>query len=67
MDVRTEKKGLQRRVGNRRKITEEEFGAAVNKRQLGGDYDEVTGTVCMATHCELFIFLSWFFVFLPVT
>ncbi|XP_037611984.1 centromere protein T isoform X1 [Sebastes umbrosus] len=36
VDVRTEKKGLQRRVSNRRKITEEEFGAAVNKRQMGG-------------------------------
>ncbi|XP_074476199.1 uncharacterized protein cenpt isoform X2 [Sebastes fasciatus] len=36
VDVRTEKKGLQRRVSNRRKITEEEFGAAVNKRQIGG-------------------------------
>ncbi len=40
MDVRTEKRGLQRRVSNRRKITEEEFGAAVNKRQMGGDYDD---------------------------
>ncbi|XP_054455032.1 centromere protein T isoform X3 [Anoplopoma fimbria] len=36
VDVRTEKKGLQRRVSNRRKITVEEFGAAVNKRQTGG-------------------------------
>ncbi|XP_059180768.1 protein IWS1 homolog isoform X2 [Centropristis striata] len=35
-DVRTEKKGLKRRVSNRRKISEEEFGAAVNKRQTGG-------------------------------
>lgn len=39
MDVRTERKHLQRRVSNRRKITEEEFGAAVDKRQMGGDYD----------------------------
>lgn len=37
-DVRTEKKGLQRKVSNRRKISEEEFGAAVNKRQMG-NYD----------------------------
>ncbi|XP_026206377.1 centromere protein T isoform X2 [Anabas testudineus] len=36
VDVRTEKRGLQRRVSNRRKITEEEFGAAVNNRQVGG-------------------------------
>ncbi|XP_039645057.1 eukaryotic translation initiation factor 5B [Perca fluviatilis] len=36
VDVRTEKKGLQRRVSNRRKISEEEFGAAVNKRQMAG-------------------------------
>nr|XP_046232850.1 centromere protein T isoform X2 [Scatophagus argus] len=35
VDLRTEKRGLQRRVSNRRKITEEEFGAAVNKRQMG--------------------------------
>ncbi|XP_027140713.1 FK506-binding protein 5 isoform X2 [Larimichthys crocea] len=34
-DARTEKRGLQRRVSNRRKITEEEFGAAVDKRQMG--------------------------------
>ncbi|XP_039991447.1 uncharacterized protein cenpt isoform X2 [Xiphias gladius] len=37
VDVRTEKRGLQRRVSNRRKITVEEFGAAVNKRHgMGG-------------------------------
>ncbi|XP_072230059.1 uncharacterized protein [Leuresthes tenuis] len=35
-EVRTEKRGLQRRVSNRRKISEEEFGAAVIKRQMGG-------------------------------
>ncbi|XP_030256917.1 retinitis pigmentosa 1-like 1 protein isoform X2 [Sparus aurata] len=35
VDVRTERKHLQRRVSNRRKITEEEFGAAVDKRQMG--------------------------------
>lgn len=40
VDVQTEKRGLQRRVSNRRKITEDEFGAAVNKRQMGGDYDD---------------------------
>ncbi|XP_032358323.1 centromere protein T isoform X2 [Etheostoma spectabile] len=36
VDVQTEKKGLQRRVSNRRKISEEEFCAAVNKRQMEG-------------------------------
>ncbi|KAM6964684.1 uncharacterized protein cenpt [Tautogolabrus adspersus] len=36
VDVHTEKRGLQRRVSNRRKITEEEFGAAVNRRHMGG-------------------------------
>ncbi|KAM8730152.1 uncharacterized protein cenpt isoform 1-T2 [Acanthopagrus schlegelii] len=35
VDVQTERKHLQRRVSNRRKITEEEFGAAVDKRQMG--------------------------------
>ncbi|XP_060883519.1 FK506-binding protein 5 isoform X2 [Labrus mixtus] len=35
VDVHTEKRGLQRRVSNRRKITEEEFGAAVNRRHMG--------------------------------
>lgn len=34
-DVRTEKKDLKRRVSNRRKITKEEFGAAVNRREMG--------------------------------
>ncbi|KAM9424152.1 uncharacterized protein cenpt [Pholidichthys leucotaenia] len=34
--VETEKRGLQRRVSQRRKITEEEFGAAVNKTQMEG-------------------------------
>ncbi|XP_034717010.1 centromere protein T [Etheostoma cragini] len=36
VDVQTEIKGLQRRVSNRRKISEEEFCAAVNKRQMKG-------------------------------
>ncbi|XP_069547346.1 enolase-phosphatase E1 [Brachyistius frenatus] len=36
VDVRTEKRGLQRRVANRRKITEEEFGAAVHRWQMEG-------------------------------
>ncbi|KAM6897987.1 uncharacterized protein cenpt [Lycodopsis pacificus] len=36
VDVRTEKKVLLRRISNRRKTTVEEFGAAVNKRQMGG-------------------------------
>ncbi|XP_058477976.1 centromere protein T isoform X2 [Solea solea] len=38
VDVRSEKRGLQRRASNRRKITEEEFGAAVNKQWMGGDH-----------------------------
>lgn len=40
VDVQTEKRGLQRRASNRRKITEEEFGTAVDKRQTGGDDDD---------------------------
>ncbi|KAM7370861.1 hypothetical protein PAMP_010375 [Pampus punctatissimus] len=36
VDVRTEKRGLQRRVSNRRKITVEEFNAAVKKRHMEG-------------------------------
>lgn len=60
VDVRTEKKGLQRRVGNRRKITEEEFGAAVNKRQLEGDHGEATGTVYMSTNCVIYFSLMVF-------
>lgn len=36
-DAWTEKRGLQRRVSNRRKITEEEFGAAVNKIEMRGE------------------------------
>ncbi|KAG7227873.1 hypothetical protein INR49_013667 [Caranx melampygus] len=40
VDVRTEKKGLQRKVPNRRKITEEEFGAAIDRWQTGSDYVE---------------------------
>ncbi|KAK2820373.1 hypothetical protein Q5P01_023332 [Channa striata] len=34
--VQTEKKGLQRKISNRRKITEDEFGAAVNRREMKG-------------------------------
>ncbi|XP_068439931.1 Golgi integral membrane protein 4 isoform X2 [Clinocottus analis] len=36
VDVQTEKRGLQKKVSNRRKISVEEFGAAVIKRQMGG-------------------------------
>ncbi|KAM7381720.1 hypothetical protein PAMA_012521 [Pampus argenteus] len=43
VDVRTEKRGLQRRVSNRRKITVEEFSAAVKKRHMEGD--QVMGSV----------------------
>ncbi|XP_023196312.1 centromere protein T isoform X2 [Xiphophorus maculatus] len=35
VDVHTEKRGLQRRVSRRRKITEEEFCAALSKQQMG--------------------------------
>ncbi|KAK7919618.1 hypothetical protein WMY93_010902 [Mugilogobius chulae] len=35
IDVRTERKALQRRGSNRRKVSEEDFGAAVDKRQMG--------------------------------
>ncbi|XP_026170548.1 centromere protein T isoform X2 [Mastacembelus armatus] len=38
VNVRTEKRGLQRRVPNYRRITEEEFGAAVTRRQMGSDH-----------------------------
>ncbi|XP_034426142.1 centromere protein T [Hippoglossus hippoglossus] len=40
VDMRTERRGLQRRVANRRKITEEEFGAGVNKWHMGDDHDQ---------------------------
>ncbi|XP_031698210.1 centromere protein T isoform X2 [Anarrhichthys ocellatus] len=43
VDVRTEKRVLLRRISNRRKITVEEFGAAVNKRQMGGVSSFVQG------------------------
>uniref|UniRef100_A0A1A7WBA4 Centromere protein T n=1 Tax=Iconisemion striatum TaxID=60296 RepID=A0A1A7WBA4_9TELE len=33
-DVQTEKRGLQRKVFARRKVTQEDFGAAVSKRQM---------------------------------
>ncbi|XP_034415081.1 titin homolog isoform X2 [Cyclopterus lumpus] len=36
VDVQTEKRGLQKKVFDRRKISVEEFGAAVNKRQIAG-------------------------------
>ncbi|XP_068613999.1 centromere protein T-like [Brachionichthys hirsutus] len=41
VDVQTEKRGLQRRVTRLQKMTVDEFGAAVNKRQMG----EVSGFV----------------------
>ncbi|XP_071767714.2 uncharacterized protein cenpt [Centroberyx gerrardi] len=37
VDVRTEKRGLQRKVPNRRIISVEEFGAGVHRRQMGSD------------------------------
>ncbi|XP_040923243.1 uncharacterized protein cenpt isoform X2 [Toxotes jaculatrix] len=59
VDVWTEKRGLQRKVPNRRKITEEEFGAAVNKRQLAGDhgvsrFEPVEGGLNETTYSEGF-------------
>ncbi|XP_008281804.1 centromere protein T [Stegastes partitus] len=52
----TEKRGLQRRVSNRRKITEEEFGAAVNKLQMGGESSAalVQRDLCDTAHSEGF-------------
>ncbi|XP_027881762.1 centromere protein T isoform X3 [Xiphophorus couchianus] len=41
IDVHTEKRGLQRRVSRRRKITEEEFCAALSKQQMGDVRHEV--------------------------
>ncbi|KAM9817131.1 uncharacterized protein cenpt [Neosynchiropus ocellatus] len=40
--IHTEKRGLQRRVSNRRMITEEEFGEAVKQRQLAGRGTDTT-------------------------
>ncbi|XP_062269659.1 centromere protein T [Platichthys flesus] len=40
VDMRSERRGLQRRLANRRQITEEEFGAGVNKWHMGGDHDQ---------------------------
>lgn len=40
MDAQTERRGLQRRVRNRRKLTEEEFGQAVKERQTGSKCDD---------------------------
>ncbi|XP_029932959.1 centromere protein T [Myripristis murdjan] len=45
VDVRTEKRGLQRKIPNRRKITIEEFGAGIHKRQMGGDPGASIGMV----------------------
>ncbi|CAN9509225.1 unnamed protein product [Ophioblennius macclurei] len=41
-DPQTEKKGLQRKVSQRRQVSVEEFGAAVNKRQMGGMHSLVS-------------------------
>nr|XP_019960369.1 PREDICTED: centromere protein T [Paralichthys olivaceus] len=40
VDVRMERRGLQRRVANRRKVTAEEFGAGVNKWQMEDDREQ---------------------------
>ncbi|XP_060951541.1 centromere protein T [Limanda limanda] len=40
VDMRSERRGLQRRLTNRRKITEEEFGAGVNKWHMGDGHDK---------------------------
>ncbi|XP_041828936.1 centromere protein T isoform X8 [Melanotaenia boesemani] len=56
VDVRTEKKGLQRKISNRRKITEEEFGAAVNRRQMGvvSSYNQKERDLSEMTYSEDF-------------
>ncbi|XP_063338089.1 transcriptional regulator ATRX [Pelmatolapia mariae] len=56
VDAKTEKRGLQRRVSNRRKISEEEFGAAVDKRQMGGmsSFGPVEQGLGESTHSEGF-------------
>ncbi|XP_040032076.2 uncharacterized protein cenpt isoform X1 [Gasterosteus aculeatus] len=56
VDPRTERKGLQRRVSNRRKITVEEFGAAVHRRQTGGvtSFVQETHGLNETTHSEGF-------------
>ncbi|XP_024141436.1 centromere protein T [Oryzias melastigma] len=42
VDIQTEKKaGLRRRVSSRRKLTEEEFGAAIDEQQIGGVHRSV--------------------------
>lgn len=41
VDAQTERRGLQRRVRNRRKLTEEEFGQAVKERQSGSKCDDI--------------------------
>ncbi|XP_053722447.1 centromere protein T [Synchiropus splendidus] len=40
--IHTEKRGLQRRASNRKKITEQEFDEAVKQRQLGGHGTDTT-------------------------
>ncbi|XP_028332373.1 centromere protein T isoform X2 [Gouania willdenowi] len=56
VDVGTERKGLQRKVSQRRKITEEEFGAAVDKQQITGGTRFLPGKQDLSdtTHCEGF-------------
>lgn len=40
MDAQTERRGLRRRVLNRRKLTEEEFGDTVQERQTESKCDD---------------------------
>ncbi|XP_071383805.1 centromere protein T isoform X2 [Centroberyx affinis] len=54
MDIRTEKRGLQRRVPNRRIIGVEEFGAGVHKRQMGHDPGAVEQVHNMTAQSEGF-------------
>lgn len=44
VDVWTERRGLQRNVPNRQKVSVEEFGAAVYKRQMGIEAGKLTGS-----------------------
>ncbi|KAJ0015956.1 hypothetical protein NQD34_014246 [Periophthalmus magnuspinnatus] len=44
IDVRTERKALQRKGSNHRKFSEEDFGAAVDKREMGNHHGTSTSS-----------------------
>ncbi|KAF7664982.1 hypothetical protein LDENG_00158740 [Lucifuga dentata] len=52
VDVWTEKRGLQRKVPNRRKVTVEEFGAAVQKRHMSIESGVSSVEVMEQAHVE---------------